>query len=360
MITLFPSTEIFGEKTKIQGQSSISETQEKLSSIQEEEKEILKVLFAQIQEIEALERESNNILLEIEAMKEDIKVVEKRILQAQQGYDHNLTALKTLLQSYQRLGAGSYLNIILESESVQDLLKRVNILQDLSKNSKELLDTIEKDKKNLEIEKDKLDVKLNELVEIQNILKDNLLKKQKAVKQNEDYLESLAEDRDSYEEKLKDLALIMDELKFLMKEFTVEFSKIVENGNFPSSAVEESFTLKGIKGIIKEETFNNIIKEQTNLPFIEFKFKDNILEMNVPDKQLYLSGNFTIKDHNILVFQPEEGTFFDMVLEKGTINELFKEGDFLLDLEPIIGNSIIKSVTIKNGYLEMIVSIKLF
>ena len=38
---------------------------------------------------------------------------------------------------------------------------------------------------------------------------------------------------------------------------------------------------------------------------------------------LYLSGNFSIEDDRVLAFQPEEGTFFGMHLEKATIEDLF-------------------------------------
>lgn len=355
-----PAIKVLGVENSISNKSSALEIEEKLSSILKEEKEILKTLFSQVQEIEELERENNRLSLEIADIEEDIEGIEKRIFIAQEGYQKSLMALETLLKSYQRMGAASYLEIILESESIQDLLRRVNILRDLSRNSKELLDNIEKDKKNLEREKGKLDLKLNELVEAQNILEENLIKKQDKVKENENYLESLAEDRDIYEERLKDLFLIVDELKVIIKEFTVEFAKVVETGNFPPDAVKETFTLGGIKGTIMEETFNDIVKEQKNLSFIEFKFKENIIEMNIPEKELYLSGTFKIEDDRVLAFQPEEGTLYGMFLEKGTIEEFFKEEKFLLDLEPLINKNTLKSVTIKNGYLEMIVSIKFF
>lgn len=358
--TILPSLTVLGEEDLIKDESSTFQIEEKLDSISKEEKEILEILFSQIQEIEELERENNRLNLEIIDIEMDIKDLEKRIFSAEEGYEKNLMALERLFKSYQRMGAGSYLEIILESKSVQDFLRRMNLLKDLSRNSKELLDNIEKDKKNLEEEKEKLDFKLNELVEIQNTLEETLVKKQALVKENEDYLESLAGDRALYEERLGYLSLIMDELKTILREFTVEFAKVIESGNFPRDAVKETITLKGIKGTIEEKTFNHIIKNQKNLPYIEIKFKEDIIEMNVPEKQLYLSGSFIVENDSVLAFQPEEGTFFGMHLEKGTIEELFKEGNFLLDLEPLIGKAIVKSVTIKNGYLEMIVSVKLF
>lgn len=350
---IFSNIVAFGEE------SSALDIEEKLNSISKKEKEILEILFSQFQEIEELERENMRLKEEIDTSKEDIEDLEKKIFNAEEDYEKNLIALERVLKSYQRMGAGSYLEIILESSSLQDFLRRINILRDLSRNSKELLDNIERDKNNLEEEKEDLNTKLVELEEKQNTLENTLKKKQKLVKENEEYLESLAEDRSVYEERLEYISIIMDELKDIIGEFTVEFSKIVERGNFPRSAVKESITLKGIKGVIEEKTFNDIIGEQKNLPPMEFKFNEGIIEMNVPEKSLYLSGSFNIEDHRVLTFEPAEGRFLDMELEKGTIEELFKEGNFILNLEPLIGKSIVKSVEIKKGYLEVIVTVKL-
>lgn len=348
---IFSNIVAFGEE------SSALDIEEKLNSISKKEKEILEILFSQFQEIEELERENMRLKEEIDTSKEDIEDLEKKIFNAEEGYEKNLIALERVLKSYQRMGAGSYLEIILESSSLQDFLRRINILRDLSRNSKELLDNIERDKNNLEEEKKNLNTKLVELEEKQNTLENTLKKKQELVKENEEYLESLAEDRSVYEERLEYISIIMDELKDIIGEFTVEFSKIVERGNFPRSAVKESITLKGIKGVIEEKTFNDIIGEQKNLPPMEFKFNEGIIEMNVPEKSLYLSGSFNIEDHRVLTFEPAEGRFLDMELEKGTIEELFKEGNFILNLEPLIGKSIVKSVEIKKGYLEVIVKL---
>lgn len=354
LISILPSIKVLGEE------DSNLQIEEKLNSISKEEKEILENLFSQIQEIEELERENNRLNLEIEDMKGVIENLEKRIYNAEEGYEKNLLALEAILKSYQRMGAGSYLEIILESESVQDFLRRINILRDLSRNSKELLENIEKDKKNLEEEKKELDIKLIELEEKQESLVKAIEMKQKLVREKEEYLESLAEDREIYEERLEYISLIMKELKDIIGEFTVEFGKVVKSGNFPRSAVKESLTLRGIKGTIDEKTFNDIISKQDNLPYMEFKFMEDSIEMNIPEKHLYLSGGFNIEDDRVLTFEPQKGTFLGMTLEKGTIEELFEEGNFVLDLEPLIGKAIVRAVEIKKGYLEIIISIKLF
>ena len=339
---------------------TITEIQEKLNTISDEEKEILEYLFIQVQEIEELERENMRITEDIEIMKEEIDNLEARIEREEISYEKNLGALEGLLKSYQRMGPGSYLEIIIKSKNLTDFIHRFNILRDLTKNTGDLLTTIEKSKENLIAEKSNLDGKLILLEEKQEALNETLEKKQELVKEKEAYLESLAGDKELYLERLEYVSIIMDEIKIIIGEFTNGFAKIIEEGDFPADAVKETITLKGVKGTIKEKVFNDIINDYDWLPKVEIKFEPGKIEMKAPEKKLVLSGEFEVVEGQTLRFIPEEGSFMDMPLEKGTIEELFEDGDFTLNFEPLIGKNILKSVEIKEGYMEVLVTLKIF
>lgn len=343
---------VFAERQK-----DIDSIQEKLNSISEEEKQILETLFSQVQEIQELERNSDALGIEINIIQGEIENLEVGIERAELGYERNLLGLEKVLKSYQRMGAASYIDIVLESDSIASLIRRINILRDLSRNSKNLLEEIQEDKNKLSEEKLNLSLALNRLEDKQSEIESNLEELRKLVAEKEDYLDSLEGDRDLYEERLDYISIIMDELQYILNEFTLEFDKVIKSGGFPRNAVEESITLKGVRGVIREKTFNNIIASHDNLPNMEFAFKDGEISMKVPDKKLYLSGNFVIEDNTILKFQPERGSFLEMPLEKATMDELFKQGNFLLNLKPLIGNVKIKTVQVKDKYIELIVNI---
>ncbi len=340
--------------------SSTSEIEEKLNSISEEEKEILEYLFVQVQEIEEMEREQKKINEEIGIMEKDIETIEARIKKQEVDYEKNLVALEKVLKSYQRMGPGSYLEIVLSSDSLASLIKRINILRDLTKNTGEILDTIDINKKDLVLEKTNLDEKLHLLEEKTRILEESLTKKQELVKEKEVYLASLAGDRELYVERLEYIDLMMDEVKKILADFTLGFGKIIEEGRFPQDAVKETITLRGIKGTIEEKVFNQIINHYEWMPKVEIKFYPDVIELNAPEKSLVLKGRFIVVEGQILKFEPDEGSFYGMPLEKGTIVQLFEEGDFILNLEPLIGKNILRTVEIKEGYMEILVALKLF
>lgn len=352
---LFTSSHIFTENSE-----EVSHIQESLDNITEEEKEILKHLFIQVQEIEEMERESKRIDEEIKSISIDIETLDLRIKKEEKDYKTNLDALEKVLKTYQKMGPGSYLDIILGSDSLTSLIRRINILRDLTKNTEGLLMTIEEKREKLMEEKANLDKSVELLGEKQKDLQESIGRRQALVKEQEDYLASLQSDREIYLERLQYVSIMMDELKKIVGEFTKGFTKIIEEGNFPESGIKQTLTLRGVKGTIEEQVFNDIINAYPWIPKMEIKFRDGEIELNAPDKGLLLAGNFAIEGGQILKFVPEKGSFLEMPLEKGTLEDLFEAGDFVLNLEPIIGGNIIKSVEIIEGYLEILVAIKLF
>lgn len=355
IIFILTSSVIFG-----QNEEEISQIQEKLMSITEEEKEILQYLFIQTQEIEDMEREAEKIDDEIKSIEMDIATIDNKIKEEEQNYKKNLEALKIVLRTYQRMGPASYIEIILSADSLTSLIRRINVLRDLSKNTDELLTNIESIKEKLIVERNNLDEKVKLLEAKRKELEESLHKKQELVKELEKYLESLQSDKEVYLERLEYISMIMEEIKKILKEFAEGFDRIVKDGSFPEDGIKTSITLKGIKASIDERTFNEVINSYEWMPKIEVKFLQDGVELNAPDKGLIVSGSFKIEDGRILKFVPENGTFLDMPLGKGTLESLFEEGNFILDFESIIGENTIKEVNILDGYLEVIVALKLF
>lgn len=361
LILLILSIIVFGtSRLTAEKEDSISEIEDKLAHISNEEMEVLETLFIQVQEIEILEKEMAEITSDIDFMEKDIEDLEDRVDEESSNYEKQLDILKQVLNSYQRMGPTSYIEIILDADSLTNLLRRINTLRDLTKNTGELLDSIEELKEKLLSEKMNLDEKLKALEEKENTLKEALDKKQKLVKDMEDYLISLKGDRQYYLERLETLMAMLEEFKLLVYDITEEFSHIIEKGDFSEDEVKLKLTNEGVKGIIEEQTFNNIINANPNLPEIVLHFKPNKVEMELPENNVFLNGTFIIRDEQRLKFEVEEGSLYGMVLKKETLEDLFEDGYFMLNLEPLIGKNVLKSIEIRDGYIELTVDVKLF
>ncbi|NLW39512.1 MAG: hypothetical protein GXY96_01090 [Tissierellia bacterium] len=360
LIALILVNSIFISAERAAEDDSIEEIEEKIFHISEEEREILELLFDQMQEIERLEREKEKILVEIDEKKDEIEGLEERIERETKNYEDKLDILKEVLRSYQRMGPISYIQIILDAENITSLLRRVNTLRDLTKNTGELLDSIHKLRDELIGQKMNLDEKLSLLEERERDLIKTIEEAEIRVGELEAHLASLQEDREYYEERLNTIMEMLDDVAILIQDATKEFTHIIREGDFKEEELDLTITSQGIKALIHEDTFNRIIQSNENLPPMTIHFHPQFIEMEFPEENLSLRGSFIILDEQTLQIQIEEGSFYGFILREGTIDKFFEEGHFILDIRPIIGKNAVKSIELKEGYVELRVEIHLF
>ncbi|KOA18699.1 chromosome partition protein Smc [Clostridium homopropionicum DSM 5847] len=340
----------------------IEEVQNKLKGISEKERSVLENLFKLTQEVEDMEREEAKANSEIGALKLEIKELESKIQKQQKEYDDKLKVLEMVLVSYQRSGPASYLETLLKAENLTSFIRSINIIRDFSRNVGELLDSVDEGRKKLSEEKDKLTEKISVIDNKNKVLQESLDKKRKLKEEQQAYLDSFKEDKAHYETQLKGLEQMWKEIKVIFSDIVKDFRKIVQEGYFPQSKLNLSFKLPIIKGALYEETFNDVIKNHSNLPNMVFHFYQDKVVIEVPDKHLVLDGKFVIQGKTAFKLKVDKGSFYGIPLETSSIEELFKNGDLLIDIKDLAGDKLIfdiyvQSIKMKEGYLEFEVKV---
>lgn len=340
----------------------IEEANRQLQEVTEEEQKALEQLFIYTQEIEGLKKEEARISDEIDRLLEEIEELDKSIAKEQVNYDENLAVLEKVLISYQRGGPASYLDILLNAKDLTSFIKSLNLIKDISKNTAELLASIEESKRQLEAGRKELSDKAVILEAKKQELEETIAAKNEVVKQQEEYLESLAEKKQQYQEYLDSLKIMWDNLKELFARLMDEFAKIISEGHFETEDLNLVFNFFNIKGSIHEDTFNRIVNDNSNLPDIFLSFGEDKVRVEVPDNRLVLDGHFELMSDSAVVFVPESGTFYDMALEKESIDELFSNGQLIIDLKKIAGDMVtigfeLKEVNTKDGFINFRIDI---
>lgn len=343
-----------------QQEDPFAKIKDKLAGISEEEREIIEKLFVMTQEIEGMTKEEKEIAQEIEIIAQEINDLEKIIINEEILYKSKQGLLQQTLKSYQRMGPGSYLEIILDSNSLSDMLRRINTLRDLTRNTGELLEALDESSKKLAEEKKKIDEKLILMERQQQELQIALRKKTQLLEKQKDYLRSLGEERDYYQEHLSKIQEEWKEIQPLFAKALQEFGRIIKEEKLPLDTIKTTFTLMGIKGSIDEETLNNIIIDKTNLPDIAFRFHPGKIEIKLLQGNLVLSGKFIIVEGQKLKFVAEDGSFYGLLLTPAAIKELFRDGDIVLDLKPLLGKNTLHSVEVREGQLELMSRLTFF
>ncbi|HHX75200.1 MAG TPA: hypothetical protein GX699_09900 [Firmicutes bacterium] len=328
--------------------------EEKLSQLSDEEKQVLEELFALSQTITELEQQEQALGVEIESLERDAGILRETIAAEEQRYGQKRQALKQVLQSYQRMGPSSFLERLLDSDSLADFLHRIVTLRDLARNTGRLLDQLQASRDMLAARKAELDAKLASLEETRENLAESIAQTMAAKEELEAYLVSLAEEREHYETRLAAMQDAWHELTRFFPEVTKSFSRILKEADLPADTVEIEFTASGIKASLSDDNLNNILAEY-GLTDLVFDFSAGKAGLAVAARELALSGVFVLDD-NTLKFAAEEGTFFGMALNAGHLQALFAEEELLLDLSNLLGGSKISAVTITGHHLELLIT----
>ncbi|NLK21057.1 MAG: hypothetical protein GX308_02970 [Epulopiscium sp.] len=337
-----------------------SQTEEKLTTIDEKEKEVLQKLFFILQDIEEMERQEEEIQKDIKTIQGQIQHLTPNIQREKISYERKKMALKEVLSIYQKRGVTSYLEILLASENLSSLVKRINIIRDLSKNTGNLLEELDEKRKILEEEKKELDDTLYTLGKKQEELLGTLIKNKKLRDDMQEYLTTLDSERSYYEGQLNQIANAWNKARTALSDSVSKFFEVLEKGDLPFEKVDIKITLGGVRASIDEITFNEIAKEYLVDKDIRFCFSKDKMLVEVPSTQFSLSGSFVIVDDYTLEFRAEEGTFYGMSLTKESIHDIFKNGHLRLNLKPVLYGGKLDKITIKEGALEISSKLPLF
>jgi len=337
-----------------------AEIEAKLSGISDEEKEILENLFKLSQEIQLMELEEKKLGRDVESINIEIRDIETSIKAGEISLHHKQESLKQVLRSYQRMGPGSFMEILLDSDSLGTFLQRINTLRDLTRNTGELMDQLEKSGEKLKQDKAALSDRLRQAEDKQKQAKEALDKKLELRKEKEAYLVSLKDARGYYQEYLSNIEKVWSDMKALFTEAAAEFTRIVEKGNIPSEALKLKFSFTEIRGAIEDSVINKVISEQSTLPTMVFSFHPGRVDISLPDNNFELSGTFVIEDGHKLRFEAQKGSFYGLQLEAGSLEELLEKGSLVLDIEPLLAGNSVNGLEIKEGQLELISKLKLF
>lgn len=340
----------------------IEEANEQLQGISEEEQKTLERLFILTQEIEEMERQEAKITEEINELIIEIDKLEKSIIKEQKSYDMNLEIMEQVLISYQRGGPASYIDILLRADNLTSFLNSLNLIKDVSRNTGELLASIEDSKLILEDRKQSLTESMDLLETKREELKEPIAERKRLVQEQEDYLDSLSMEKELYQRQLENVKLMWDSLKVLFSQIVDEFGRIIGEGHFTMEDLNLQFNFFSLKGSIHEDTFNRVLNDNTTLAKIVFTFGQDNVRIEVADYNLVLEGHFELEGASGLLFVPEAGTFYNMALEKESIDELFRNGPLLIDFEQVAGDMVtidikLSDIETDNGYIYFTIDI---
>jgi len=341
-------------------ESSLEKIDSSILELNEEEKTILEELYRIQQELNELEIQEIKLETEIISLLSLIEGIEENISFKTISYNDNLSIMDSVLKSYQKNGALNSLQLILSSDSLQTLLRRINAIRDISKNTSSLLDRINEEKEILINEKLNLDNNLMILDKSKKELKITIESKLLTRTSLENRLSELMDERDRFTTYLDDLNYRWKESKPIFESVIGQLIQIVESGDLPEELIQIKFGIGGIYGTISDHKLNLVLLDKDlETPLLIFFNEDN-MSIKLDELQLEIYGSLELMDEHNLRFNMESGQYMGLNLQKSSLDELFDFGYLDLKFAKLLGKNTIRSVNIKDSYLELNIKPALF
>ena len=155
------TTELNNEKE--QNQQQIDEKNQKKEEIQAEKSATVEEIEKIITQIQDYENQINELNTKITDLNNKIQESEEKLNKAQEDYDKQEELLEARLVANYEAGETSFLDVLLSSDSITDLISNYYLVTEIATNDAELLEKIEKEKQDIEKAKQDLENSKKEL-----------------------------------------------------------------------------------------------------------------------------------------------------------------------------------------------------
>lgn len=215
-----------------------SNLQQKVNEAEEEKSKLKEQLDEQLQAISDLDLSISNVEDEIDKLSAQISELEtnieekqKEIEEKQKEYTENEELLQDRLVATYENGSTSFLDILLDSAGIMDFLSKYYNISQLIQCDEELLESIEKDKKEIENAKQTLEEEKNQIEE---------LKKEQETKKNSLSLKKAEREQkaSSLNAEQKAVQADIDSYNAKIKQVDEQIRKVLEAANSNASGIK--------------------------------------------------------------------------------------------------------------------------
>lgn len=220
-------------KTELENQQSqnnekIKEAEEQLDEIQEEKSETMKQVEELTAQISQYQSQIEELEEKISSLNTQISEAEANLNQAQEDYEKQKKLLEERLVTTYMAGETTYLDILLSSESITDLISSYYLITEVATNDADLLDQIEKKQKEIEEAKTALENSKNELATSKASKQSTATQLQNSKKEKDSYVAKLSEDEKKTQAQLEQLQADNDKIAKELAEAEARYQKQLE------------------------------------------------------------------------------------------------------------------------------------
>ena len=181
----------------------IEEAKEELENIGAEKSETLKQVEDLMAQISSYQSEIDELDTKISGINTQIESAQDKINEKQENYDEQQDLLEKRLVATYEAGETSYLDVLLSSSSLTDLISNYYLISEITESDMELMEKIEKEKQEIENAKQELETSKQELDNTRAQKQQKSTELQNAKAQKDSYVAQLNEDEKNTQAELE-------------------------------------------------------------------------------------------------------------------------------------------------------------
>ena len=185
------SSELNASKTETN--KKIEEAKEELENINAEKSETLQQVEDLIMQISSAQSEIDELNTKISDMNTQIEEAQAQLDKKQEEYDDKETLLEKRLVAAYEAGETSYLDVLLSSSSLTDLISNYYMISEITQSDMELMEKIKKEQEEIETAKQTLETSKQELDNAKAEKQQKATELQNAKSQKDSYVAQLNE-----------------------------------------------------------------------------------------------------------------------------------------------------------------------
>ena len=223
---------------KNENNKKITDAQSDLKEVQAQKSETVKQVEELSSQITTYQTQINELNTQISGLNEKIQKSQKELEKAQEDYTKQEELLNARLVATYEAGETSYLDFLLSSESITDLISNYYLVTELATSDSELLEKIQKQKEDIENTKKTLEDSKKELSTSKASKQSISTQLQTAKKEKDAQVSKLSEEEKKLQERIEELnqANISIDSKIKAMQAQIEAAKKENNSSSGSSS----------------------------------------------------------------------------------------------------------------------------
>ena len=232
--------------SKTETNQKIEEAKEELENINAEKSETLQQVEDLIMQISSAQSEIDGLDTKISDMNTKIEEAQSKLNEKQEEYDDKEALLEKRLVAAYEAGETSYLDVLLSSSSLTDLISNYYMISEITQSDMELMDKIKKEQEEIETAKQTLETSKQELDSVRAEKQQKATELQNAKSQKDSYVAQL-------DEQEKNTQAELEQFEQDKREIQAELEKIArqEAANAGSSNVSNITNNPSSSGYIR-------------------------------------------------------------------------------------------------------------